>query len=249
MTEKVAAVITSYNMWERTASLAEYIGTHCSWPCDVIVVDNGSDLAPPYFRTAVRLRENVQVTAGWLMGLAYADHLARKHGPYFAYWILITSTEFVGGDPLTPMCELLMRDPNAVGVHPALTDDSTTSWEHLKARGGEPRQTWMLDNIAALYRADWFDGIGRFDPRYVYAWGPDLETGLIARREGRTLWVHEGCRAKKVTDIAYRMNRMGMTAERRRELAGQNMRAVFAEKYGPGFWQTVTEEGVAEALR
>jgi hypothetical protein len=244
---KVAAIITSFNMPERASDLQLYIEQEVKTPCDVIVVDNGSSL--PHPGASVVLRENCQTTAGWLMGLAYADHLARKNGPYDAYWILITSAEFIEGDPLTPMVELLEADPNAVGVHPALTEDSTTSWEHLKARGGPPRQAWMIDNIAALYRADWFDSIGRFDPRYIYAWGPDLETGLLARRQGRTLWVHEGCRVKKVTDVGYAMGRMEMTADDRRRLAGENMRSVLASKYGPGFWEVVTEEGVTEAMR
>ncbi|MCJ7620948.1 MAG: hypothetical protein MUP64_12095, partial [Anaerolineae bacterium] len=143
----------------------------------------------------------------------------------------------------------LMADPNAVGVHPALTADSTTSWEHLRARGGSPRQAWMLDNIAALYRADWFDSIGRFDPRYVYAWGPDLEAGLLARRQGRTLWVHEGALVKKVTDVGYAMGRMGMGADERRRRASENMRAVLQEKYSPDYWRVVTEERVTDDMR
>ena len=245
---KVAAIIPNFNMAERAGDLAEYIWANCP-DCDVILVDNGSTIDHPSVHTTVALQENIQTTGAWLMGLSYADHLARKHSPYGAYWILITSAEFTEGDPLTPMVELLEADPNAVGVHPALTEDSTTSWEHLKTRGGLPRQVHFIDNIAALYRADWFDGIGRFDPRYIYAWGPDLETGLLARRQGRTLWVHEGCRVKKVTDIGYDMGRMEMTADDRRRLAGENMRSVMAEKYGPDYWRIVTEEGVTEVMR
>jgi len=38
---------------------------------------------------------------------------------------------------------------------------------------------------------------------------------------------------KKVTDIGYKMNRMGMDAEQRRHLARTNMREVMTNKYGP----------------
>lgn len=246
MSAKIAAVVTSYNMPERTDALANYIRENVRWPIDLFVVDNGSDLAEPAKSTNVWIKQNVQTTAGWLRGLEAADATGEK---YLAYLFLITSTEFVGGDPITPMAYWLVDHPDAVGIHPALTPDSTTSWGHLYARGGDPRRTWMIDNICALYRADWFDRIGRFDPRMTYAWGIDLETCYIARVQKRTLWVDERVSAKKVTDIGYAMNRMGMTAEERRERAGYNMRSVLLQKYGPDFWHKMTEERVTDELR
>ena len=92
----------------------------------------------------------------------------------------------------------MLKDKAIVGVHPALTEDSTTSWKQLMTRGGnEPRQTWMIDNIASLWRASWFDRMGRFDPELIYGWGIDLEMCWLARRFGRTLYVHEGVQMKK----------------------------------------------------
>lgn len=226
---KVAAIITNYNMPERTDALVEYIHTHVKTPVDVIVVDNGSDLVEPAKSTTVWLTKNVQTTGGWLAGL---DSLS---GKYFAYWFLITSAEFTDDslDPLTPMVRKFKKDANAVGVHNALTADSTTAWKHLLTDGSKGcRETWMIDNISALYRADWFDSIGRFDPDLVYAWGIDLETCYKAREQGRSLWVCEKAKVKKITDIGYSMNRMNMSSNDRVRFASENMTAVLTRKYG-----------------
>ena len=100
----------------------------------------------------------------------------------------------------------------------------------------------MIDNIASLYRADWFDGIGRFDPSLIYAHGIDLETCWKARQEGRSLWIHQGSVIRKVTDIGYTMDRMGMTATARNSLAQSNMNAVLGPRYGPNYWEVLLNE-------
>jgi hypothetical protein len=106
----------------------------------------------------------------------------------------------------------------------------------------------MIDNIFSMYRADWFDRIGWFDKDLRYAWGIDLETGWIARRDGRGLYVHEGARVRKVTDIAYRMERMRMSGDERQRLAGQNMSFVLEQKYGPGWWGLMTKEFITAEM-
>lgn len=247
MTDRVACVITNYNMPERTDALVKYIKRNVKAPVDVVVVDNASDLAEPSKYTTIKLEKNVQTTGGWLVGL---DSLDQR---YLAYWFLITSTEFVDNksfDPLMPMVEKLNNDPQAVGVHNALTTDSTTAWKHLKTRGGIGcRQTWMIDNISSLYRADWFDSIGRFDPRLRYGWGIDLETCYKARQQGRTLWVCEDAKVKKVTDIGYTMQRMNMTAEDRRVKARNNMNAILSIKYGQSWQDLMFGKDVEESLK
>jgi len=243
-TSRVAIIISNYNMVERCDALCEHIQETVVWPHDLIVVDNGSDLVRPSRYTTLRINPNRQTTGGWLAGIDYA-------GPdYLAYWILITSAEFPSGhnDPLTPMAMLLVENPEAVGVHPALTEDSSTAWEHLKARGGDPRRTWMLDNIAALWRADWLHEIGLFDPALRYAWGVDLETCWFARKHGRSLWVDERAQVKKVTDIGYHMRRMNMSADERRLLAGENMAHVLCERYGPTWWERMNREYLSDEM-
>lgn len=244
--DRVAAFIVNYNMSERTDALCQYIAENVKSPIDVIVIDNGSDLQPPSKFTALRLDENVQTTNGWLMGLHYADALARKRGtPYLAYWFIITSAEFIpgSGDPLKPLLKL-MSHPNVVGVHPALSADSTTSWEHLKTDGSTSgyRRTFMIDNIASLYRAEWFDSIGRFDPSLTFAWGIDLETCWKARRDDKQIWISEPATVCKITNIGYSMNRMNMSAGERERLAGAQMAEILSARYGANWWNRMLHE-------
>lgn len=249
MTNKVAILIVNYNMVERCDALAEYIKRTVNWPYRLFVIDNGSDLVPPSSHTNVYIRENVQTTGGWLEGLRYASKYREK---YLAYWFLITSAEFPPGDadPLAPLARILLNDDQAVGVHPALTKDSTTHWSHMITRGGDgPRRTWMMDNIASLYRADWFDGIGRFDPELRYAWGIDLETCWKARKQGRSLWMHDGSQIKKVSQIGYTMNRMNMDMMGRKRLAGANMIKVMTAKYGKDWRNRMYNEFVTAEMR
>lgn len=248
--ERVAAIIVNYNMPERADALAEYIRKYVKWPVDVYLVDNGSDLMPPAESTTLWLERNLQTTRGWLAGLDQA----RDYGSYLGYWFLITSAEFIDMDPLAPMAGWLVQDPTAVGIHPALTEDSTTAWQHMIKRtpqvqsGCACRRTWMIDNIASLWRAEWFDQVGGFDPALVYGWGIDLETCYKARQAGRSLWIHEGCQVKKVTDIGYTMGRMKMSAEERTRLASENMGEVLLEKYGHNWAWKMWEEFVTDDM-
>jgi hypothetical protein len=242
MDKRVAIILANYNMPERADAIAEHIKKHMKpWMYDLILVGNGSDQVPPAKNTTILLRRNRQTCGGWLAGLDYADFLV-KHKlqfPYFAYWIMITSMEFVDGfeDILSPMVQFLEQHKNAVVIHPALTEDSTTAWNHLIARNtypqfSSPRRTWMVDNIAALYRAEWFDSIRRFDPFLTYAWGTDLETCYLARKQGRGIYVDERVRVKKVTNIGYTMDRMGETAASRTDIAYAEMSRILEKRYG-----------------
>lgn len=252
MSKRVATIIPNFNMPERAEAIARYIEQNCAEQPEIIVVDNGSDVKYGKYGHLL-LSDNVQTTGAWLMGMHYADALQQKYkGSFDAYWLMITSMEFVsmeymGKDPLAPMYSAMFADDDVVGVHASLTQDSTTSWDHLKvAEHHEPelgnpwylRPTWMIDNICALWRADWFNAIGRFDPRLIYAWGVDLETCMLARAAKKKLLVCDAVQVKKVTDIGYTMGRMGMEADERKKLARENMDQVFTSKYGPD-WRKV----------
>ncbi|MDD4111216.1 MAG: hypothetical protein PHS54_06735 [Clostridia bacterium] len=244
---KVAAFIVNYNMPERADKLAHYIKKTINWPVDVYLVDNGSDISKPAKNTNVLLKKNVQTCNGWLEGLKAADKSGRK---YFAYWFLITSARFIGGDPLKSMIEVLIDDKNAVGVHPSLTPESTTAWNHLINRKTmKIRRTWMIDNIASLYRASWFNEIGRFDRKMIYAWGIDLETCYLARKQNKSIWIDDKVMVEKVTDIGYKMNRMNMTSNERSTRAEQNMREILEEKYGANYWDLMINDYVKEEWR
>ena len=248
---RVAIVITNYNMPERADALCRHIRDRVLWPYSLIVIDNGSDLVPPSQYTTLKLDTNIQTTGGWLAGLNEADRLAALAGEKFlAYWFLITSAAFIGyADPLTPLAWALVQNENAVGVHPALTENSTTAWGHLKHRnGGGLRKTWMIDNIASLYRADWLDSVGRFDPALAFAWGVDFETCWKARRDGRGLYVCEDVEVEKITNIGYDMGRMNMSAEERAIKAGVNMHTILEKRYGRDWNNRMRQEFVTNDM-
>lgn len=133
---RVAAILVSFNMPERTDSIVSYIRSHTTWPLDIIVVDNGSEERFVSNSTTLRLRENVQTCNGWLMGLNYADAMATvRRERYLAYWFIITSAFFPlqeTADILSHMATHMLLHNNTVGIHPALTDNSTTQWDHMK---------------------------------------------------------------------------------------------------------------------
>jgi hypothetical protein len=235
-------------MPERAATIADHIKAHVRWPHDLHVIDNGSDLAKPAKNTTIKLAVNCQTTMGWLAGLS--DARSRHLDGYFAYMFIISSAEMLPhtGDLVTPLAQVLKDNDNAVGVHPCLSQDSTTTWQHLKNGGtGKPRRVWMIDNIASMYRADWWHSIGGFDPALYMAHGIDLETCWMARKHGRELYVHDGVEIKKVSNIGYAMGRMGMTAERRLELARANMDDVLGNRYGANYWYRLINEYRGEA--
>lgn len=246
---KTAIIIPSYNMPERTDALVEYIQAHAKAPYDLFVVDNGSDLVEPSKYTNVTIEKNCQTTCGWLAGLMASDTVAEYNKePYFAYWIMITSTEFVkeSGDPLTPLVEFLAETPQAAVVHAALTKDSTSAHAaQMMDRGsGQPRRTFLVDNIAALWRADYLNSVGRFRKELTMGWGVDMEGCWMARRDRKTIWMHEGTLIKKVSDIAYSMDRMNMTASERGELASAESRKILEPIYGPDYNEKLGHEWV-----
>lgn len=243
----VAAFIVNYNMPERAEALYDKLSQNTKWPLDIYLIDNGSDIKPLASKTNVVIKNNVQTTQGWLRGIAEAKKTKKK---YFAYMFFITSTEIVSEkDIVTPMVTYLIKNRDAVGIHPSLTKDSTTNWTHLINRGtNKVRPTWMIDNLASMYRADWFDKIGQFDSKLIYAWGIDLETCYLARKAGKTIWVDDTIEVKKVTNIAYKMNRMNMTADTRSKLAAENMSQILSSRYGKDYWDVITKDFVKEEM-
>ena len=241
----IAVIIPTFCMPERTDALVSHLLKHSADVVEIIVVDNGSIPEHRYKSASVILRENVQTTHGWLAGLCHADALERKyHGSFEGYLIGITSAEIPqnSGDIITPMLDFMNTRYDAVAFSPALTLDSTTSWEHMKVKDHGWRTTWMLDNIFTLYRAAWLNSIARFDPDLIYAWGTDLETSLKARTAGRSLWICDDLQVRKVTDIGYTMDRMGMDAEDRKVRARKNMDDVLTDKYGKGWKKLMYSE-------
>lgn len=247
--DRIALILTNYNMLEAVDAIASHVTNYVKWPLDMFIIDNGSNLTKPSKWSTLCLPNNIQTTRGWDAGFRLSDIVADSHGEsYFAYWVMITSLKFLpnSGDVLTPMAELMLSDSNIVGVHASLDENSTTAWKHLKNRTNAPRQVWMLDNICTLWQADWFNSIGRFDTRMTYAWGVDLETSYLARKQGKRLYVHNEAVVYKETDIGYNMNRMGESADDRRKNAAQQMENILKEKYGDNWSKIIREDYVED---
>ena len=232
-----------------------FIEENCQTTCGWLTGMRAADTVPTTTcRSALTrwwniLRSTLRLptTCGWLTGMRAADTVEKHHGKsYLAYLIMITSTEFVeeSGDPLTPLVEFLVANPNAAVVHAALTEDSTSALgQQMKDRGsGKPRRTYLIDNIAALWRADWLNSIGRFRPELRMGWGVLRETCWMARRDRKTIWIHEGTCVKKVSNIGYKMKRMNMTAIRRGELADAEAKLILEPIYGPDFKEKLGHE-------
>ena len=113
----------------------------------------------------------------------------------------------------------------------------------------KPRRTHHIDNIAALYRASWFDSIGRFDDQLTMAHGIDLETCWKARKQNKTLWIDERVQIEKISNIGYLMERMNMSADERVKLARAEMDSVLAPRYGANYWSFLQNDGVTEEMR
>ena len=235
--DKVAIIITNYNMIERANNLVKRIGEVVKHPHEVILVDNGSDKVSESESTHIALRENVQACNGWLTGLSYADAMERLTGKtddlFFAYCFVITSSAVKTDDDfIERIVRLMKEDPDVVGVHPSLTDESTTSWtQHIKRGGEGVYEMNMMDNIFSCYRASWFNQIGRFDRRFTYGWGIDIETSTIARRQKKKLLLDCRSTVEKITNIGYTMNRMSENARSRHNNANDEMNDVTRLKY------------------
>lgn len=236
---KVAVIIVNYNMVERTNQIVEYLKNNIHHPHDIIVVDNGTLLVNKSQYTLLDLKENIQTTNGWLMGLHYADSIENTTGQkYYAYCFVITSMKMVNNkkDILTTMVNTLTRDNQVVGIHPSLTSDSTLPWKNMKNKNGiELEQLFFIDNNFSCYRASWFNKIGRFTPLQTYAWGIDIETGYIASMQNKKIIVDHTILVKKEQDIGYKMNRMGMTSAKRKENAQNQSHEYLRNKYGKNF--------------
>lgn len=239
---KTALFIVNYNMPERADDLYEHLDK-TKTDTDVFLIDNGSDITPPALHTNILLEENCQTTNGWIKGLESVKSSGAK---YDIYGFLITSTRIIGDRDILKTLLEDFEDPGVVAVHPSLTLESTTNWEHLKRVGKTPRRTWMIDNIFSLWRSDYFDAQGGWDKDLIFAHGIDLELCWKARRDGRKILVDDRVMVEKITDIGYTLNRMNMSAEDRRKKGWNNMNEVLTRKYGSGYWDKLTTECTEE---
>jgi hypothetical protein len=242
-THRLAVIIVNYNMPERAEALYKNIQETTKWPVDIILVDNGSQKKMRSPLTSLQMPINLQTSAGFLAGVNYAKHLRNSKDlcPHYAYSFWITSTRSVENRDFISILMQQLLNGNAVGIHPELTAQSSSHWQFLKpdryryekAVLGKPtiRKSWLIDNIASLYRASWFDSVGRFDPALSYAWGIDIETAARANEDNVPLYLSSAVHVEKITNIGYKMGRMGMKASSRVSTAEKETCTVMKEKY------------------
>lgn len=242
---RVAAIIPNFNMSEATDALVERI-SQTDTPLDVIVVDDGSPTPSKY--TALALRRQVRPNQARIMGLHYADVLARQYGvDYYAYWLLATSARFADdnpGDILTYLVRFLQDTDDAVCVLPSYAPGSRAPWAGLLGdRGsGGPRRVWFVEWTAALLKAPWFDSVGRLDPENLLGWGTEYEPARAARKAGLHFYVHEGVHIVKDSIGAHEQGRRRRTVREYWDDAGREMSRLMRRRYGPD-WQRVMEDG------
>jgi hypothetical protein len=242
---RIALILTNYNMPERTDAIAEHLRFTVNYPIDYYIVDNGSDLVKPSKYTTVRLEKNKQVTGGFLAGV---DAAVKSGNEYLAYWFMITSAKFIDIDWIDPLDYLIptMKKPDTFAVSPSVNFPKHCAWEPWMApRDKGVRRIWGMDYICALISAEKYHALGGFRPELIYMWGVPGEMNWKARKNGWKLYINDDYTIEKYTDIGYEMDRMNMSAEDRRFLASKNsddiLNPIYGEEYREKFRYEFTE--------
>lgn len=247
-----AICIVNYRMGERTDALVEHIEKTTKCRHEFFIVDAVDDLHPPFYRskyaTAI-LDYNPQMNAGLMLAVKQAHEREQViHEKFFAYWFITTSMSFLNvdtQDTLDNLLSVLCYQSDAVIVSPALDKSSGTAWTNMKVkRGNEWRQTHGCDCLATVYRADWFDAQGGYNPDLTIGWGMDMEMSWKARQQHRTIWINEYVQMHKEESVAYAMGRWNFTPEERRVKGREEMYQVLTAKYGENFIEKLMWEGV-----
>lgn len=235
MDENSLIVICSYNMPEYTDSLCEHIIDKVSVPYDLVVVDNGSDKVPKSKYTTHWIEKNIQMVPGFMYGLEEADIMGKN---YDYYWFLGTSGKFLKDDkrdPLKTLQKIFQIDPLAYAIQPSLLHiGEPNAWENLLSprRPSEPRRVWATDYVCTLFKASWFDQLGRWRKEFTRGWGVGMENFYLARKAGYHIYTHDGYIMLHDTGVAYRMGRMSETYKERQTRAVKEIDKVMIPIYG-----------------
>lgn len=234
---KTAIILCNYNMFEYADALVEHIYETVKRPYDLIVVDNGSDLVPPSQYTTHHIPENIQMTPGFMWGL---DQLEEE---YFAYWLITTSVRFEKDDfrdPLDALLKVLEDGDLVYAVQPSF-HFTWGAWVDLLSprQPPKPRRVWGLEYAATLFRAKYFDELGRWNKRLIRGWGIASESAYLARKSGYRLYTHDGYVMYKDSWIGYELGRMNETGKERAAIATEECKKVLGEKYGEDYLEVL----------
>jgi len=111
-----------------------------------------------------------------------------------------------------------------------------TAWDSLHPQEhSNVVKVWGVDCNAVLWRADWFNSIGRYDIKMFYGWGGAMESCWMARRDGKGIYVHHELKTKKHDGIAEEMGRRLVSRAERNSTAFVNMHEILVPRYGKDF--------------
>ena len=233
--DPVAIIIPNCRTPELAKRIMDHIDKFTKYPYAGILLNNPSDDIVWEGQYTINVSMPIEMVGAYLMALTFADTLEQLKGiSFFAYWSVLTSGEFLlDKDHLTPMMDTLHNDSNAVMVSPAIEG---TAWDSLHPENhGNVVKVWGVDCNAVLWRADWFNSIGRYDIKMFYGWGGALESCWMARRDGRGIYVHHGLAMVKHDGIAEQMGRRSMSRNERNSVASENMHSILEPRYGKNF--------------
>ena len=231
----VAIIIPNCRTPDLTQQLIDHIEKFTEYPYVGILLNNPSDDIVWEGQHTINVSRSIELVGAYLIALTFADTLEQLEGiSFYAYWSVLTSLEFLLDiDYLTPMVNILDANPEAVMISPEMEG---TAWDTLHPQENDNIiSVWGVDCNAVLWKADWFNSIGRYDIKMFYGWGGAIESCWVARRDGKEIYVHHGLKTKKHDGIAERMGKRTMTREERNNAATVNMRSVLEPKYGKNF--------------
>ena len=165
---RIAALIVSRNRPDLVRSMVEQLRERVELPCDIYVVECGTELD--------KLTEH---TSAWypdpdFRGKCYGHNvaleLARLHGGYDYYWVLMNDLVFTGeGDPAAALVETLEREPRMAILSPTNADGAYPGSDRRSQ--GDWRAVTTCDYLGFLYKASALEECGFLNPDFKYCWG------------------------------------------------------------------------------
>jgi glycosyltransferase involved in cell wall biosynthesis len=227
---KVSVCILNYNMPQMTDELVEHLREKIKIDYDLIVVDNGSDMAANPKSTTHRFEDNRRVTGGLNRCLYNAKGSD-------AVWLL-TNDSWIDNDvdPLQTMLSKIKEDTGV--VHPSLippTPEYYYKWMLTTNKTKQVVECPMVDMICPLYTKKALDTFGwKFDERFEQGWGIDYDSCYTVRQNGLKVLVDFDVVSTHKTSTTYKSGKdpLFKNKEQYYKAAYSDMTKGLTEKYG-----------------
>jgi len=230
----LAGIILSYNTPHLTNAIYEQLNPYCDKNFRLYVFDNGSDVdkISPY--TNISVKKNLRMSKGFNTAVQY---VCERHKRPDYIWLMSNDIVLTDGCP-QKFLWAFETYPKAGLIHPALTKDSVTSWEHMV--GGDVientmKMVWMADIIAPVIPTKLFLKLGGFNPLLTRGWGIDFEISYDLYKKNRPVYIYDGVRIKHLLGGTYRTGMGGELAEIRDAEAANEVDRVLGKRFGAGW--------------